>query len=162
MRLEFQTEMFCRNSVLIKLISTCWFYMNFKGHKKIKSGILKNIPTRWYEPIPKDLEEACCFCFVFEPSGKKASSSKAGIIFTAFQDTLSLWYLSGTGLAKSMGRKSSFLVTVISFFSFVPDFFFFNSNTRAAAIMMLIITKAFWSFSEVPTGHQASICIYHL
>ena len=33
-RLEFQTEMFCGNSILRKLIPTYRFYMNFKGHRK--------------------------------------------------------------------------------------------------------------------------------
>lgn len=63
LRLEFQAVMFCRNSILIKLISPYWFYMNFKGHERIQSGILKKIHTRWHEPMPKDSEEACCFCF---------------------------------------------------------------------------------------------------
>lgn len=33
-RLEFQTEMLCGNSILRKLISTYRLYMNFKGHRK--------------------------------------------------------------------------------------------------------------------------------
>lgn len=90
LRLEFQTEMFCRNSMLITLISTYWFYMNFKGHEKIQSGILKKIRTRWHEPIPKALEEACCFhfalfCFVFQHSRRRHIPPKQELFRTPFR-----------------------------------------------------------------------------
>lgn len=161
-RLEIQTEMFCRNSVLIKRIPTYRFYMNFKGHKQIQSGILKKIPTRWYESIPKALEEACCFCFACfvllrSILGRKQVSSKAGTVFTPFQGTP-----SEMGTERVMGRKCLTSHT-ISLFSFRPDFFLILKQPAAVITMSIINSYDFlalrFMLGIMPAYSISSLCM---
>lgn len=138
--------------------------MNFKGHKQIQSGILKKIPTRWYESIPKDLEEACCFCFA------------CFVLFTAFweenkflQSRNCFHPIPGHSICdrnwiwKGHGKEECLTSHSISLFSFRPDFFLILKQPTAAITMSIINSYDFlalrFMLGIMPAYSISSLCM---